>query len=333
MIAAEGATGKLLKNEFPCLMFLPLVGYRVKYSRKKQNLAFRLFLQLPRIILTIAREHIWIKKIVHEYSVDLVISDNRFGLYHKNIPSIYITHQLLIKSSNGITEKLAQHIHYWFIKKFTSCWVPDSRENGLAGQLSHPKKIPRNVEYIGPISRFTLEPDIAPPIRGKPFLYDLMITLSGPEPQRTIFENLLLKDLHSYDGKVLFIRGLPGVVTLPVSQNPGVHFRNHLDASEMNLAIVQSAIVISRSGYTTIMDLVKLHKKAILVPTPGQTEQEYLAEYLYNKNMFYSIAQENFSLETVLGSAEQFPFAIHNIDMELYKNIIAEIYRHCIHRA
>ena len=315
LLAAEGATAFLLKNEFPRLQFMPLTGYRMKYSRKKNLLPFRLFIQLPRVILTIYKEHHWLKKVVKHYKIDAIISDNRFGLYHKAIPSIYITHQLLIKTFSSFTEKVAQWIHYSFIKKYSECWIPDALNNGLAGELSHPRKLPSKSRYIGPISRF----EISGNTQKK---YDLLIIISGPEPQRTIFEEILMNDLKSYTGKTLFVRGIPGGQQTVVPGSSSLEIINHLDAAALNIAMQQSNMIISRSGYTTIMDLVKLKRKAVLVPTPGQTEQEYLAEYMMERNMFYTVRQENFSLNRVLDEIALFPSDIPTYNMKEYNNVV-----------
>lgn len=314
LIAAEGATYSLLKQEFPHLTFLPLMGYRMKYSRKRFWLPVKLFIQFPKMIFTIYNEHQWLKKIIKEYKIDAVISDNRFGMFNNKIYSVYITHQLLIKTGNNFTEKIAQKIHYYFINKYTECWVPDFNVEGLAGELSHPKKLPKHIKYIGGLSRFKLH--------STEKKFDLLISLSGPEPQRTIFENQILRDLKSYKRKVLFIRGLPDNKSELINENPLVEIRNHLTANELNDAMLQSDTIISRCGYTTIMDLVKLNKKAILIPTPGQTEQEYLAKYLREKKMFYTVSQKDFSLQNSLEHASAFLFDIPDFNMEEYKNVL-----------
>ena len=312
LLAAEGGTFELLQKEFPTLPFLPLVGYRVKYSRKKQLLPFRLFVQLPGIILTIYREHRWLKKVVNEYRIDGVISDNRFGLYHKSIPCIYITHQLLIKTPYRFLEKAFQKLHYSFIKKYSECWIPDAQQHGIAGDLSHPGKLPVHSKYIGPLSRFKI-------LEGTEKKYDLLISISGPEPQRTIFEDMLLKNLEAFEGSVLFVRGLPGEKSFPVVHNSNICMMNHLNTEGLNSALLQSSMIISRCGYTTIMDLIKLGKNAVLVPTPGQTEQEYLAEYMKNRKMFYSVRQEDFKLKDVLEKQASFPFVVLKYNMDEYK--------------
>ncbi len=318
LIAAEGKTKNLLQKEFPGLVFLPLTGYGIYYSRNKFLLPFSLLIQLPKLFGRIYYEHNWLKKTIKDYNINMVISDNRLGLYHSTIPCVYITHQLKIKTGNRFTELLAQKIHFFFINKYTCCWVPDNEsENNLAGILAHPESLPKTpVQYLGPLSRFekiTIEKK-----------YDCLILISGPEPQRTIFEELMFKELKKISGTVLLVRGLPGYKKPIANNNSKVEVHNHLPAIELNKAIMQSGIVISRSGYTTVMDLIKLQQKAIFIPTPGQPEQEYLAEYLMQKKVFFSTPQNNFSLITALNEISNFPFTIINIRQDKYKELIKD---------
>jgi uncharacterized protein (TIGR00661 family) len=315
-IAADGAAESLLRAEFAQATFLPLKGYHLRFSSTK-FLRFRLFVQLPRLILTVFNEYRWLKKIIKEHEIDAIISDNRFGLYSNKIICIYITHQLLIKTGSSFTGKIVQKIHYFFISKYKECWIPDFRDNGLAGDLSHPVTLPRNVKYIGALSRFEKLTNIKKK-------YDLLILLSGPEPQRSIFENMILRNLKNMNANVLLVRGLPGTTETVICNNHSVKILNHLSAGELNFAMQQSAIIISRSGYTTIMDLVKIQQKAILIPTPGQTEQEYLACHLQEKNIIFAVEQENFSLPEALIDSEDFCFNFPATNMEQYKDAIAE---------
>jgi uncharacterized protein (TIGR00661 family) len=302
IIAAEGAGRILLEKEFPGLRFLQLRGYRIHYSNRRFWMPVTLFIQLPKIILSIYHEHLWLKKAVKEHSIDAVISDNRMGLYHSSVPCVYITHQLKIKTGGRFTEWLARKIHYRFIDKYNECWVPDAAgEINLAGELSHPVHLPKvPVKYLGPLSRFE-KTDAG-------IKYDLLIILSGPEPQRTVFEKIIIKDLENYSGRVLLVRGLLENADTLKPLSLSVEIQDHLSASEMRQAILESEIIISRSGYSTVMDMVKLQKKAILVPTPGQTEQEYLADYLLNQEIFFCVAQEKFSLAEALKRGEVFSF-------------------------
>ncbi len=319
IIAAGGEIGQLLQKEFPELTFLPLKGYKIKYTNQKKWLPLKITLQSPGILFSIIREHQWLKKVVKKYAINAVISDNRFGLYHSHIPSVYITHQVLIKTGNKFTGNIATKLHCWFIKKYTKCWVPDFEgPNNIAGELSHPPKVPNNIEYIGCLSRFEKTAN-------SENKYEVLILLSGPEPQRTIFENLLLAQLSKYSGEVLFVRGMPGASKNSIIQHAtdtNIRIENHLGAAELSFAIQHAKMVICRSGYTTVMDLIKLQKKAIMVPTPGQPEQEYLAEYLYQRELFYSIKQEDFSLERDLEKASNFSFLTRKYEMEQYQKVV-----------
>ncbi|HMK03467.1 MAG TPA: glycosyltransferase [Ferruginibacter sp.] len=316
IIAAEGGCRRLLQEEFPSLSYCDIKGYRMRYSRKKFWLPAKLLIQFPKIILSIYTEHRWLKKIAKQYDIDAVISDNRFGMYHSALPCIYITHQLKIKTGNRFTEWLAQKIHYRFINKYKECWVPDTKEgDNLAGELSHPDILPHApVIYLGPLSRFERS--------NAEIRYDLAIILSGPEPQRTLFEEIILKDLRSFKGKALLVRGLPGKSLALPGQSSPVEIHDHLPAAELNRVILQSDLVISRCGYTTVMDLVKLQKKAILVPTPGQTEQEYLARYLMTRKYFFCIDQQEFSLSHVLKDAADFSFNKTGFQHNAYVSVI-----------
>lgn len=316
VIVASNNSFSLLKKEFPFLVFLRYKGYEIRYSRDKKFFFTKILLQFPGVIFSVWKENNWLKRIIKQQKIDAVISDNCFGMFNKKIPSIYITHQLGIKTGNQSTEFIAQKIHYFFIKKYSQCWIPDNKENGLAGELSHPQKIPSNAIYIGPLSRFNPLPDIEK-------IYDLLVTISGPEPGRTIFENKILNQLQNFSGKVLLIRGLPSDdYNLPSSDL--LEIVNHLPAEELNKAIEQSKMLIGRSGYTTIMDMAALRKKAILIPTPGQTEQEYLAEYLFEKGYFFSTKEENFSIEDALKKASEFEFKIIDLPLNEYKKTIHE---------
>ena len=317
LVAANKEQSSLLKKEFPSLVILRIFGYKIKYNRPNNSFIIRLLLQSPKFYLTILRENLWLKKIVTQYRPDVIISDNRFGFYHKNVRSIYITHQLSIKTGHIFFDRIASRIHSNIIKKFDSCWVPDFLENGLAGELSHPKKSISNTYYIGTLSRFENLSD-------QPIIYDVLISISGPEPQRSIFEETILSQVKDLKKRILIVRGLPMDNLLIKSPNPLVTMVNHLPAKALNEAFLQSSIVICRSGYTTIMDLVKINKRAILVPTPGQKEQEYLAEYLMFRKNFLFVLQKNFSIEDALFKASQFEFTKREDDMNLYKKVIPE---------
>jgi len=279
----------LLQKEFTILKSYQLPSYTIKYSKKGSNLKRKLFLHIPKILSAVKKEKKLVKQLIEKENICGIISDNRFGVVSKKIPSVYITHQLNVLSgkTTGITSKTHQKI----IQQFTECWVPDIEEEpNFSGKLGHLKNSTLNVKYIGILSRF--QPKKAE------IKYHLLVLLSGPEPQRTLLENKLLQELKNYTGKILFVRG---VISEEKIKKTPTNFTvvNYLLAKELEKAIHQSNIVISRSGYTTIMDLAVLGKKAFFIPTPGQLEQEYLAEIFHQKKITPFAKQHQFTLNSL----------------------------------
>ncbi|MBL0271492.1 MAG: glycosyl transferase family 28 [Chitinophagaceae bacterium] len=311
-LAGEGAQEILLKAEFPDLPFLELPGYRIRYAKTARGLIWKMIQQGPKMRRAILYEHRWLKKAVNEHGFDAVISDNRYGLYHSSIPCVFITHQLTIKSSAGKwTEKIFQKSNYRHINHFTTCWVPDQpagqagilADCNLAGELSHPVKMPAvPVHYIGWLSRFQ---KMNIPEKNN----HLLIILSGPEPQRSLLEEIIIHEISHYNGTATIIRGLPGSSSMIPSTNM-IRFYNHLPALELNAAIEEASYVICRSGYSSLMDMITLQKKCILIPTPGQPEQEYLGRYLQEKGIAHCAPQKDFSLNKELAVAAAYKYYI-----------------------
>ncbi len=245
----------------------------------------------PKILLGTIKEHILLKKIITNYDIDIVISDNRYGLWSKKKYSIFITHQIMIKMS-----KRLQFIEYpvfllnkFFISKYDEVWIPDYKgSNNISGDLSHKYTAHKNTKFIGILSRFDYFVNKKTETPKK--TYDIVAIISGPEPQKTIFFDLIYKKLMQTNKKVLIIAGKPGKKSFVKKKN--IEIVNHLTTKEMFFVLKSSELIISRAGYSTIMDLLVLNKKALLVPTPGQTEQEYLSEHLNNNKLFDFIKQE-----------------------------------------
>jgi uncharacterized protein (TIGR00661 family) len=304
-LAGEGSQAQLLHLEFPEIPFLHLQGYRVTYASTRSGVIRKIITQSPKFLKAIRKEHAWLKKTVKENNIDAVISDNRYGLYHTVIPCVFITHQLTIKSPLGKwSERLLQKKNYKYINRFTECWVPDLiDENNLAGDLSHPAVMPKiPVKYIGWLSRLRKRPS-------QEKTGHLLIVLSGPEPQRTLLETTIIRDIARYDGTATIVRGLPGTHSLLPSTN-SIRIYNHLPAKQLNEEMEMAEFVISRSGYSTVMDIAALQKKSILVPTPGQTEQEYLAGYYLEKDIALAASQQFFSLPAEIQKARLFPYRV-----------------------
>jgi uncharacterized protein (TIGR00661 family) len=302
-LAAEGPQASLLLTEFPGLAILPLKGYNIKYARSGAGLLWNMLVQAPKILRSIRREHAWLTALLNEHDFDAVISDNRYGLYHSSVPCIFMTHQLTIKSSLGKwSERILRQRNYRYINRFSQCWIPDiAEENNLAGDLSHPASQPgTEPRYIGPLSRFKKT--------GVAEKKDhLLVILSGPEPQRTLLEDKIIEQVSHYNGTATIVRGLPDERSLIPSTNM-IQFYNHLPAEALNNEMMQAEYIISRSGYSTVMDLAALQKKSILIPTPGQTEQEYLACYLQQKKWAYTVSQKDLSLPDTLQHASDLSY-------------------------
>ena len=293
IIAADNRPLHLLTTEFPDLEVIRFGGYNIKYSTYLP-MSLNMIFQIPKILLGIKKEHKMVEQIIEDYKIDGVISDNRFGLSTKKVPCVFVTHQLQIQSP--IFTDAIQNFNYQYINKYNACWVMDDEKINLAGNLSKPNILPNNSTYIGPQSRFEKRD-----IEKK---YDFLAIVSGPEPQRTILEKGLIKALKDRKEKSLIVLGKPELEN--EEQIGNLTLKSHLKASDLNTAILQSELIICRPGYSTIMDLAKLDKKAIFIPTPGQTEQEYLAENFMSKGICYSQNQSDFNFELALKESKNY---------------------------
>lgn len=288
IVAAEGNALKFLQMSFPNLQCIEFRGVNIKYP-KHGALLLHFALRLPSLFKAVKNENQYLKKIVRQHKIDGVISDNRYGAFHKSKPSVIITHQLFIEAP--IFKKTLQQIIRKMISRFAMCWVPDYKNNpNLSGNLAHLQSSPKYVKFIGPLSRFTQQ------AQSQNFSRKVLILLSGPEPQRSILEEKLYKELKDSDLSVLLVRGVLGGKNNEKYVHLGVETVDHLMGDELQKEILGSELIICRSGYSTIMDLVKLNKKALLIPTPGQTEQEYLADYLSENEWFSTTTQSKLDL-------------------------------------
>lgn len=302
LVAGNKTQEIIFKEAFPGIICLPLDGYEVKYATSKKGFIWRMLFQMPRLMYVLHKEKKWLKKIIAQQRINAVISDNRFGLYDKKITSIFITHQLGIKTPVSFFDSLVQKINYRYINRFSKCWVPDEAgKNNLAGELSHPQKLPAiPIEYIGALSRFSSTIQEA--------LKDhLLFLISGPEPQRTIFEEKIIEQVAIYHSTATIVRGLPNSKTI-IPSTGMIKFYNHLPAEELEKEIDKANLVICRSGYTTVMDMTKKKKRTIMIATPGQTEQEYLAAYLSKNKIALAQDQQSFLLQQSIEQSNKFSY-------------------------
>jgi len=299
IIAGSGRSLILLKREFPELGFVDFPFVEIRYAKGRWQFFYFLF-RAPIFFLAIVKEHFLLKSIVRNNRIALIISDNRFGLWHKNIFSIYFTHQYMIKLPPFLRflESFVHSVHRFFIQKYSMCFIPDFEGNeNLGGDLSHKYPCASNTKYCGILSRFRKD-DATIETQGF-----ILVILSGPEPQRTFLENQLYNIAIQSDLKFTFVAGK----TESEEQyfDHSIEYYSFLTSANLMEKIKSAEIVISRAGYSTICDLYAMNKKAILIPTPGQTEQEYLANHLFNHYFFRFVSQYNSHFEKRFWEAMQ----------------------------
>ncbi len=297
ILASDGIALKMLQKEFPHLLTLELPSYHIEYAKKGEDFKWKLIKNSSKIIKAIFSEKKIVKQWVVDFKLQGIISDNRWGVYSNKIPTVFITHQLNVLS--GKTTWISSKLHQHFIKKYTECWVPDFKEDwsqdldgklNLTGKLGHLKKTDLKLNYIGPLSRF-VKKEVS-------IKYDLMVILSGPEPQRTLLEQKLKTEVRLFKGNVVFIKGVLEEKQ-KTEQIENCCYYNFMTSTQLEQTFNESAIVLCRSGYTTVMDLVKLNKKAFFIPTPGQFEQEYLAKRYKRDGLVPFAKQDDFRIENL----------------------------------
>ena len=313
-----GATGgglDLLRAEFPALDVFPFPGYRVRYSRSAAAFLPVMAAQLPAILLGMRSERLRLSALVAGKGYDIVIADGRYGLKLPKTPSIFITHQVGIRipgrfPARGIAEALLRKLNLAKLGTFDRVWIPDhAGDLSLSGELGRSHDAPANVEWIGPLSRFHADPSRPrTPV-------DVLAVVSGPEPQRGLFEAALWVELERMPGTRVLVRGLPGAgkgrlapngAAAPKAGALTVH--DHLPGESLARLFAGAKLVVARSGYTTVMELASLGTAAaVLVPTPGQSEQLYLADHLQSLGAALKREQGDLGLASAAEATRSLP--------------------------
>jgi len=303
VIAGSGRSIALLQLEFPNLTTLSLPAYDPAYS-SSGKMVWTMAQQLPKFLKTIRAENNALDKIISTEKIDLVISDNRFGCWSSKVPCVFITHQsnILMPKRFGWLSGLVRRANERTMKKFSYCWIPDfPGEKSLAGTLASWDRIDAKIKvrHIGVLSRFKF----SHASQGKAI--DLLCILSGPEPQRTRLEEIILHQVESVGSDVTIVRGVPRAEnSKPISSSATIV--DFATREQLRDLLPRASVVLARSGFSTVMDLAKLRKKAIFVPTPGQTEQLYLAKRLMADRIALAVDQNTFDLKESLATVKSF---------------------------
>ena len=321
---ASGSGLRLLQVEFPDVEFEELPSYTMRYSKSRFLLPFRIVAQLPMFFASILRERTLTRRLVLRHEIDRVISDGRYGVRTRRVPCVFITHQLSILPPGPewlrtLLRRPILAVNRLALKGFNEIWVPDFPGTvNLSGQLGHPHPVWTGVRYIFPLCRF--RPDALPwnrpaGIKSLELKIDVLALVSGPEPQRTVFEEMLTAALENMPGTRVLVRGLPGrpagadnLLPLPVVRQNELNVFDHLSGNDLTQFLTAADHVACRSGYTSVMELAGLGKRNVLmIPTPGQPEQEYLTGHLEAMGFSATQTQEGFDLEAGLRHAHDFP--------------------------
>ena len=316
ILASDGGALDLLRREFPHLRSLELPAYNIQYPFR--SMVISMFFQGHKILRGCILEYFYLKKLLKTEKIDVVISDNRFGFFNRRVKSIFMTHQVQILIPIRFLQPFVNAVNHFFIRRFDALWIPDVPENpNLAGDLAHGffvEKLAKilTIKYLGTLSRMKyFETEIK---------YHAIIVLSGPEPQRTLLEEKILIQLDKlidsnnsflekngngtpqYFDQFCLVRGVSDrkLDVQNIKNADKIEIHNVLIGKELNQKIMESDAVICRSGYSSLMDLVALQKRAILIPTIGQTEQEYLAAELAHQNRFICQQQDALDLKHAL---------------------------------
>lgn len=292
ILGVSGDSGKFLANELPELKQVSIASPGIiRYSRSN-NQIFAILFHLPLLVAGFFHERKRTRRLVKREGIDLIISDNRYGLRDKSAYSVFITHQLKVIFPRAVRffEPLFHAIQNSVLRKFDEIWLPDDKDGlNLTGQLSSYSRKKLNVLEVGILSR--LQTDLLPDQTTK--YSDVLVILSGPEPQRSILEAILVRQLKHSGLKSCVVRG---TFQAPRETYADMEVYSFMNTNELNWAMQQSRWIVCRSGYSSVMDLIRMGKQAILIPTPGQTEQEYLAQSLMTKGYFYSVSQDKINL-------------------------------------
>lgn len=297
-LASDGEALRVLRSYFPTLHFTELPAYQIQYSNKG-SMALTMIKQMPKLYAVIKREHQIVNSLVDENRFDYIFSDHRYGCYHKQVHSIFIAHQLqpILPAGLSFLQSVFSSLHKKLLLPFHAHWVPDVEgEQNLSGKLSI-VQLP-NKSYMGYLSALNTQ--------SKPVSrFEYIALLSGPEPQRTALEKILSTQMKQTDKKCLLIKGLPQEGN-EIETNGNYSEVGYLYGEVLSRLLTAAQLIFCRSGYSSIMDMQRLGKRVVFIPTPGQTEQEYLAHRMERQGIAYFMPQQIFDISEAVNKSQAY---------------------------
>ena len=322
ILAGDNRPLDFLMRYYPENTVIKLEGFSPVYP-EKGSMAWQLIKSVPDMIISskVARKSL--QNIIRSYNIHAIISDNRYELCGSDVPSIFVTHQLNIQTRGlqYIAKPVINSVLTYFLNKFDEIWVPDSPDHTFSGILSSTSKYKGKIHYVGTLSRFSNIPE------NNDEEYDILAIMSGPEPQRSLFERIISQQALETDKKVAILQGKPGYGSRRIVDN--ITFIPHTDDEDFAMLINNSKVIISRPGYSTLMDLAVFGKSGIFIPTPGQTEQEYLASKLHKEGRAVSYSQDQFDLKYALSEFNNMKGVKQRFDDSILKKRITHMLNNC----
>jgi len=299
-VISHGRTLKLLQKELgDTVSYEDIPDYPILISKNTEQFIAKSIVYWPYFIKRMEDGVQHLKKILETTPCDRIISDGRYDMYSRSIPSIFISHQMRIMNPLRfkLFERGSETFNLFFFKRFRDIIVPDYKENDLTGDLSHNlRKIDENkLHYVGLLSDFEKK-DQKKDI-------DYFFSISGPEPQRSYLEQTIMEQIGAIDGHIVITLGKTEEHDHPELDH--IQIYPYLPKEKREEILNRSKLVISRSGYSTIMDLAVIGTKALMIPTPGQIEQQYLAAYLSEKQLCHQVPQHALDLGKDTALAQQ----------------------------
>ncbi len=292
-VAATGAALELLSREFADLKFYDVPDYPSPYTSGGFSIP-RVLGLFPLIVREIAREHRTISRIIRREGYNLVISDNRFGAYAKDVPGLFISHQIRFSTPGNIEsiERMMEVFNGRYHRNFERVIIPDNPPGprSLSGKLGHAQRpVTRRKAYWAGIITDIRRQDVPQDI-------DYLVSIAGPKVTKDALREVIMGQIGGLSGRKFILLGDPGAE--PEERLDGETIvKSHAQRDEMATLMNRAKFIITRSGYTTVMELAELGKKGILfIPTPGQTEQEYLSDYYEEMGWVHSVAQRRLDL-------------------------------------